>query len=200
MKFSEEKQESIITEAFDHLKDTFDEDYDAFNGVKDAVGKMAKINTSKAVEMLEYLIVRYPDNLTETSYENDFQLIVFVMSGIAGEEKTYQVITYNDSVRHAFFGECGGVDENIIGAISYVFAKGNFKFADELMKLVISNKNKYGSLDNLIEEAISNIHNWKEEKWKNNDEALAFLLEWTNEVSNTNTQKELCAKAEKLCR
>lgn len=200
MKFSEEKQESIITEAFDYLKDTFDEDYDAFNGVKDAVGKMAKINTSKAVEMLEYLIVRYPDNLTETSYENDFQLIVFVMSGIAGEEKTYQVITYNDSVRHAFFGECGGVDENIIGAISYVFAKGNFKFADELMKLVISNKNKYESLDNLIEETISNIHNWKEEKWKNNDEALAFLLDWANEVSNTNTQKELCAKAEKLCR
>lgn len=200
MKFSEEKQESIITEAFDYLKDTFDEDYDAFNGVKDAVGKMAKINTSKAVEMLEYLIVRYPDNLTETSYENDFQLIVFVMSGIAGEEKTYQVITYNDSVRHAFFGECGGVDENIIGAISYVFAKGNFKFADELMKLVISNKNKYESLDNLIEETISNIHNWKEEKWKSNDEALAFLLDWANEVSNTNTQKELCAKAEKLCR
>ena len=200
MKFSEEKQESIITEAFDYLKDTFDEDYDAFNGVKDAVGKMAKINTSKAVEMLEYLIVRYPDNLTETSYEHDFQLIVFVMSGIAGEEKTYQVITSNDSVRHAFFGECGGVDENIIGAISYVFAKGNFKFADELMKLVISNKNKYESLDNLIEETISNIHNWKEEKWKSNDEALAFLLDWATEVSNTNTQKELCAKAEKLCR
>lgn len=203
MKPSKDEQEKIISEAFELLKDHYDENWDTFNALEDSIGKMAKINIPKAAEMLEYLIRKHPDGLIELddADETDFSMMTYEIREVAGEERAYQTVTYNEFLRKSLFGIGARVDETVIDSIGYFLACDNFELANELMTLIMENENKNNdnecnSLAYLIDEIINATNSWMEWKWVRGEEAIKLLSSWIEKIPDENERKEVSHKLE----
>lgn len=204
MKLNKEEQKKVILEAFDGQRVKFEDSWAVWNVLMDAIAKMARIDVPLSAEMLESLIDEHLDDLYEEDHENVFSLLLYSMIETAGEEKAWQVITYNNNLQKYFFEECGHLDEYTYDAVGYYAANRNVKLADKLMNMIYANKHLDDSLSVVLLQVWSAMKNWSdysflwtELDWSNWDNAVVMLKSWITKIPDPTKSVELEQKIKK---
>lgn len=180
MKISAEKKKQLLLDSFDLLKDNYLENRVALH---DIIEKMAKIDIKVSIDMWKCLIKENPEILHTT--EDFASWIMFPIEEIIGAAKLAKIISEDDFLKTSIYGNCGDIKYDPLWILRLLISQNKLDVANELMNLILSNKNKRNSLYDVIDGAIPSSND------QITDEALELLTSWIEMIPEKTERTKL---------
>jgi hypothetical protein len=187
MKLSKDVQKDILMEGFQSLKSDYEENY---SEISEIIGKMAAIDIEIAMDMWEHILTSNPRFITNNAgYLNDnkaYDITSNVLYNICksiGDIEAAEIISTRPKVKQIIFGKSANVDSNQCTIIAQYILQGNFEIADEVLKLVKSNKYNKGkgfsmTIGSIFQDIFDRLHSDISENM------LEFLYQWIQQLED----------------
>ena len=180
MKISAEKKKQLLLDSFDLLKENYTENRVALH---DIIEKMAKIDIGMSIDMWKCLIKENPEVLHTT---NDFaSWLMFPIGEIIGDGNLAKIISEDDFLKTSIYGNCGDIRYDPLWILGLLISQNKLDIANELMDLILSNKNRCNSLYDIVDGALPSSNS------QITEEAFELLRSWIEMIPGKTERAKL---------
>lgn len=182
MPISSERKKDLLLQSFDVLKNNLDENKDK---ICDLIAKVAKIDTSIAIEMWNYIL----DNGKQLVKDSDkaYHLcggLIYALEKQIGGNNVIEILKENPKITEVVFGESGDICSSTESAISSIIRTGDFELADTTLSLVYKNKRKEKSFGEILEYICEISFYDSDNDEELNQSKAELLLNWAEKIKD----------------